>query len=256
MDKISAVVISYNSSSTIGNCIDALKKVSDEIIVIDSLSTDNTAEICKQKDVIFFQQSWLGFGPQKNFGINKASYNYILSIDADEIISDELATSIINEKKTGLTGIYSFLFRHFYYIDFLKHGASRPGTKIRLFNKNNVSWDEKEVHEALIIPKEENIKQLDGYLYHYTYISIAHQIIKINSYTTLGAKELLKKNKKHFLLKMIFSPAVNFIMNYFIRLGFLDGIHGFIVAKLAAHESFVKYAKLWEMETKKKSTAK
>lgn len=255
MDKISAVVITYNASATISNCIDALKTVSDEIIVIDSFSSDNTAEICKQKEIIFFQQRWLGYGPQKNFGISKASYNYILSLDADEIISDELATSIINEKNTGLTGLYSLLFLHYYYIDFSKHGVSKPETKVRLFNKNNVRWNEREVHEALIIPKEEKIKQLRGYLLHYSYTSISHQIKKINNYTTLGAKELLKKGKKHFLLKMIFGPPINFIINYFIRLGFLDGIHGFVLASFAAHESFVKYAKLWEMEMKEKMAA-
>lgn len=98
MDKISAVVITYNASATIGNCIDALKKVSDEIIVIDSFSTDSTAEICRQKGIVFHQQKWLGYGPQKNLGISIASNNYILSLDADEIISDELAASIIKEK--------------------------------------------------------------------------------------------------------------------------------------------------------------
>lgn len=255
MDKISAVIITHNASATIGKCIDALKAVSDEIIVIDSFSTDSTAEICKQKEITFFQQSWLGYGPQKNFGINKSSNDYILSIDADEIISDELATSILNEKKTGFTGLYSFLFLHYYYIDFAKHGVSKPETKTRLFNKNNVRWNEREVHEALIIPREEKIKQLRGYLFHYSYTSISHQIKKLNNYTSLGATELFKKGKKHFLLKMIFSPPINFIMNYFIRLGFLDGIHGFVLATFAAHESFIKYAKLWEMEMKEKMVA-
>ncbi|MEO5783736.1 MAG: glycosyltransferase family 2 protein, partial [Ginsengibacter sp.] len=126
MDKISAVLITKNASATIGKCIDALQKVSDEIIIIDSFSTDNTADICKQKNINFYQQSWPGFGPQKNFGISKASCNYILSIDADEIISDELAASINAEKNKGLTGLYSILFLHHYYFAFAKHGASRP----------------------------------------------------------------------------------------------------------------------------------
>ncbi len=255
MDKISAVVITNNASATIGNCIDAVKKVSDEIIVIDSFSTDNTAEICKEKKVVFHQQEWLGYGPQKNLGISIATNNYILSLDADEIISDELAASIIKEKNTGLAGLYSLPFVHYYYIDFIKHGVSRPETKVRLFNRNEVRWNEREVHESLIIPKTEKIKQLRGYLLHYSYRSITHQIEKINNYTTLGAKELYKKGKKHFLLKMIFGPPVNFIVNYFIRLGFLDGVHGFVLSSFAAHESFVKYAKLWEIEKKEKMPA-
>lgn len=253
MDKISAVVITYNASATIANCIDALKTVSDEIIVIDSFSTDNTAAICEEKGIKFFQQSWLGYGPQKNLGISKSSYDYILSIDADEIISNELATSIIKEKNNGLTGLYSFLFKHYYYIDFLKYGLARPETKTRLFNKNNVTWNDSEVHEALIIPGSEKIKLLKGYLLHYSYSSISHHIKKIDHYSTLGAKRLSKKGKKKFLLKMIFSPPVNFFINYFIRLGFLEGVHGFVLASLAAHESFVKYAKLWEMAMKEKA---
>ncbi len=252
MDKISAVVITYNASASIGKCIDALKKVSDEIIVIDSFSTDDTPHICKQKSINLFQQSWLGFGPQKNFGISKASNNYILSIDADEIISDELAASIIAEKNKGLIGLYSLLFLHHYYFDFAKHGVAGPEPKTRMFDKTKVTWNEREVHEALIIPEGEKIKQLKGYLFHYSYASISHQINKINNYTSLGAKQLYKKGKKHFLLKMIFSPPANFIVSYFIRLGFLDGIHGFVLASFAAHESFVKYAKLWEMEMKEK----
>jgi len=252
MDKISAVIITYNASGTIGKCIDALQKVSDEIIVIDSFSTDATAEICKQKNVNFFQQSWLGFGPQKNFGVSKTSYNYILSIDADEIISDELAASINSEKNKGFTGLYRLLFLHHYYFDFARHGASRPDSKIRMFDKTKVKWNEREVHEALVIPQGEKIKQLHGYLLHYSYNSISHQIDKLNNYTSLGAKQLFKKGKKHFLLKMIFSPPTNFIINYFIRLGFLDGVHGFVLATFAAHESFVKYAKLWELQTNEK----
>jgi len=255
MDKISSVVITYNAAAIIGKCIDALKTVSDEIIIIDSFSTDTTPEICKQKETIFIQHQWLGYGTQKNFGISKASYNYILSIDADEIISDELATSIVKEKQSGLQGQYSLFRINYYYIKFSKHGASGPGAKVRLFNKNNARWNEREVHETLIIHKEEKIKQLRGYLLHYSYRSISHQIEKINNYTTLGAKELYKKGKKHFLLKMIFGPPVNFILNYFIRFGFLDGVHGFVLSCFAAHESFVKYAKLWEMEKKEKMAA-
>lgn len=252
MDKISAVVITHNASATIASCIEALKMVSDEIIVIDSFSTDNTAEICEHKGIHFFQQSWLGYGPQKNLGISKTSYDYILSIDADEIISRELASSIIDEKNKGLTGLYGFLFKHYYYIDFLKYGVARPETKTRLFNKKKVAWNEREVHEALVIPPGEKMTLLKGYLLHYSYSSISHHIKKIDHYSTLGARQLFKKGKKLFLLKMIFSPPINFFINYFIRLGFLEGVHGFVLASLAAHESFVKYAKLWEMEMKEK----
>lgn len=255
MDKISAVVITYNASATIGNCIDALKIVSDEVIVIDSFSTDTTPAICKQKEVIFYQQQWLGYGAQKNFGISKASNNYILSIDADEIISEKLAASIMREKQTGLNGHYSLLRINYYYFKFLKYGGSKPSYKVRIFNKQAAVWDDREVHEDLITEKKIIIKKLDGYLLHYSYDSISQHLEKLNNYTTLGAKEGLKKKKKHFMAKMIFSPLINFFTNYFIRLGFLDGFHGYVVARFSAYEKFVKYAKLWEMQVSEKGRA-
>jgi glycosyltransferase involved in cell wall biosynthesis len=252
MDKISAVVITFNASATIADCLDALQAVSDEIIVIDSFSTDATAEICRSKNALFYQQKWLGYGPQKNFGISKSSNNYILSIDADEIVTEELSASINKEKNSGLTGLYKFRRVNYYYGYFSKHGSAGPEYKIRLFDKNHVSWNEREVHEDLVMDKEVKVKTLHGDLLHYSYASISHEIEKLNNYTTLGAHELHKKGKKYFLFKMIFDPPVNFITNYFVRLGFLDGIHGFVIASLAAHETFVKYAKLWEMTVKEK----
>lgn len=252
MDKISAVIITYNAAATIGDCIDALKKVSDEIIVIDSFSTDTTPQICLEKKVVFYLQSWLGYGPQKNFGISKSQYDYILSVDADEIVSDELAASILKEKQKGLTGIYGISHLNYYYTGFVKHGADTPTPKVRLFNKTQVRWNDKEVHEGIIVPEGEKIKKLEGYFYHYSYPSIAYHIQKANTYTTLSAQELNKKGRKNYLFKMIFSPPINFFISYIIRLGFLDGTKGFIVAKFSAHGSFVKYAKLWELHHKKK----
>lgn len=251
MDKISAVVITYNAAATIGECVDALKKVSDEIIIIDSFSTDNTAEICRQKDIIFIQQHWPGYGPQKNSGISKALYDYILSVDADEIIDAELAASILAEKKTGLNNHYAFRRLNFYYTQFVRHGAEKPGPIIRLFNKNSAYWDDKPVHETLVVKDDMKTKILNGFLLHYSYDSISHHIEKANTYTSLSAEGLMAKGKKNYLFKMVFSPPVNFFINFFIRGGFRDGMSGLILATFSAHATFIKYAKLWEMYRKK-----
>mgnify|MGYP002361652820 FL=1 len=247
MDQISAVVITYNASETISRCLDALNQVADEIIVVDSMSTDNTAALCSEKHATVFAQPWLGFGPQKNFGISKARYNYILSIDADEILDNALIQSILAEKQKGLNGLYALQFRHFYYTDFIMHGAEGIGYKNRLFDKRIISWDQKEVHETLMIPAGTTVKKLKGFIDHYSYKSIAYHVTKANSYTTQSALELHKKGKTNYLFKMIFSPPVNFFMNYFIRGGFLDGVNGLIVAVFNAHAGFVKNAKLWEL---------
>lgn len=251
MDKISAVIITYNASATIGNCIDALKKVCDEIIVIDSFSTDNTADICRQKNILFFKNEWTGYGPQKNIGISKATHDFILSVDADEIINDELANEIITEKQIGLHPLYNIVRSNFYYTDFVQHGAEAPSPILRLFNRHIAKWDNKSVHENLIISGQPKIKTLKGYLLHYSYTSIEHHIHKANGYTTLSAQDLYTKRKKNYIFKMIFSPPINFFVSFFIRRGFLDGIHGFILATFVAHASFIKYAKLWEMYKRK-----
>jgi glycosyltransferase involved in cell wall biosynthesis len=247
MDHISAVIITHNAAETISKCLDALNQVADEVIVVDSLSTDDTVALCKAKGATVFSQQWLGFGPQKNFGISKTKYNYILSIDADEILDAVLIQSILTEKKHGLKNIYALLFKHFYYTTFIMHGAEGVGYKKRLFDKRIIKWDDKEVHESLILPPGSLITELKGFIEHYSYKSIAYHVTKANSYTTQSAIELHKKGKTNYLFKMIFSPPVNFFVNYFLRGGFLDGVNGLIVAVFNSHAGFLKNAKLWEI---------
>lgn len=252
MEKISAVIITYNAERMLNACLKALQQVADEIIVVDNFSTDATAGICKQHNVNFFTNAWPGFGPQKNFGISKTQYNYILSIDADEVLDDELIKSINEKKAQGLSGVYQVLFSHYYYNAFVHHGAEGNDYKNRLFDKRFIKWDDKEVHESLIFPENVVKQKLAGHVLHYSYTSIAHHIDKANGYTTQSAIELNKKGKTNYLFKMIFSPPINFFVIYFLKRGFLDGINGFVLAVFSAHASFVKNAKLWEMIKKKK----
>jgi glycosyltransferase involved in cell wall biosynthesis len=247
MDNISAVIITFNAAETISRCLDALNMVADEVIVVDSFSTDNTVELCRQKNATVFSNQWPGFGPQKNFGISKTKYNFILSIDADEIPNPVLIQSILDEKRKGLKGTYALLFKHYYYNSFINHGAEGNGYKTRIFDKRIIQWDQKEVHESLILPERSSPVKLKGYIEHYSYKSIAYHITKANSYTTQSAIELYKKGKRNYLFKMIFSPPVNFFVTYFLKRGFLDGVNGLVVAVFNAHASFIKNAKLWEL---------
>lgn len=247
MDQISAVIITYNASETISRCLDALNQVADEVIVVDRFSTDETVELCRQKNATVYSQEWLGFGPQKNYGISKTRYNFILSIDADEIPDKTLVQSILTEKQKGLHGTYALLFKHFYYTGFIKHGAEGVGYKTRLFDKRFIKWDDKEVHENLILPAGSSPAKLKGFIEHYSYKSITYHITKANNYTTQSAVELHKKGKTNYLFKMIFSPPVNFFAAYFLKGGFLDGVNGLILAVFNAHAGFVKNAKLWEL---------
>lgn len=247
MQLLSAVIITRNEEKIIGKCLDAVKQVADEIIIVDSLSTDKTVEICTSYGARVFQQEWKGFGPQKNFGIENSSYDAILAVDADEILTRKAIEEIRQLKETGLQGVYEFRLIHNYFGRFMKHGAERPSYKRRLFDKRYVKWNHNLVHEALVIPDGQPVIKLKGVIEHYSYLTIEQYISKANFYTTLGARELRIKGKKNYFFKMLFSPGFVFFDNYFLKAGFLDGFHGFIIAIFNARTNFLKYVKLWEL---------
>jgi glycosyltransferase involved in cell wall biosynthesis len=247
MHPVSAVIITHNEEENIGRCLQAVQKVAEEIIIVDSLSSDRTIEIASRFNAKIFSLEWKGFGPQKNFGIQQASANYILALDADEVLTEEAINEIQALKINGLKGVYEFPLLNFYFGKFLKHGLEYPNYKKRLFDKTKVWWNENPVHESLIIPGGYPVLRLKGHIEHYSYRSIEHYLTKANYYTTIGALELKEKGKKNYLFKMLFSPPFVFIKSYFLKAGFLDGLHGFVTALFNARTNFLKYAKLWEL---------
>jgi glycosyltransferase involved in cell wall biosynthesis len=253
MHPISAVIITRNEEENIGRCLQAIQRVAEEIIVVDALSTDRTVEIAKTFGAMIFPLEWKGFGPQKNFGIQQAANNYILALDADEVLTGEAITEIQALKMNGLAAVYEFPLLNFYFGKFLRHGMEYPNYKKRLFDKTKVQWNENLVHESLIIPPGYPVLRLKGHIQHYSYKSIEHYIAKANYYTTIGAIEMESKGKKNYLFKMFFSPPFVFIKSYFLKAGFLDGLHGFVTALFNAHTNFLKYAKLWELYRNERS---
>lgn len=252
MHPVSAVIITRNEEENIGRCLQAIQKVAEEIIIVDSLSTDRTIQIAKDFGAKIFSLEWQGFGPQKNFGLEQATNNYILALDADEVLTSETIEEIKFLKQNGLKGVYEFPLLNFYFGKFLKHGLEYPNYKKRFFDKTKIWWTENLVHESLIIPAGYPVLRLKGHILHYSYRSIEHYIAKSNYYTTIGAIELKNKGKKNYLFKMLFSPCFVFIKSYFLKAGFLDGLHGFVTALFNAHTNFLKYAKLWELYRKEK----
>lgn len=239
MNKISAVIITLNEERNIERCIKSLLNVADEIVIVDSGSTDKTVEIAKQFNAIVINQKWLGYGPTKNLGHEKASFEYILSIDADEALSDELIRSIQNIK-SNLNAAYSFNRLTNYCGKWIKHSGWYPDTKVRLFPKSIVKWNASEVHEELEL-QNIKIQHLHGDLLHYSYYSIIQHVEKSVHYGKLAGKHLFDKGKTPSFFKIIFSPFVRFLKDYFIRLGFLDGAYGFFIAITAAYSIFIKY---------------
>ena len=246
MEKISVIIITFNEAHNIGATLDAAGRVADEIIIADSGSTDGTMEICLSKGVTFIYQQWLGFGAQRNFAVNKASHSYILVLDADEVMDDELISNVLRLKDSGFEEkIYAVQRRNFYYGRSILHGMEQADIKPRLYHKDFAKWNNKLVHEALEFSSELKACRLKGYLLHYTYRDISAHIIKTDKYTTLSAQEYFNKGKSEpGFVKLVLSPAFTFINAYFIKAGFLDGWHGWILAKMHANAVLQKYAKL------------
>jgi glycosyltransferase involved in cell wall biosynthesis len=247
MHLISAVIITRNEERIIGSCLEAVQQVADEIIIVDSFSTDRTVEISKNFGAKIFIREWPGFGPQKIFGVQMASHNYILALDADEILTDEAISEIKNLKETGLKGVYELSRLNFYFGKFLRYGMESPDYKKRLFDRREVQWNDNQIHEDLVVTDGYPVIRLKGRIKHYSYYSIEHYIEKANYYTTIAANELEKKGKKDYYVKLLVSPGFVFIKSYFLKRGFLDGMHGFITALFNARTNFLKYAKLWEL---------
>lgn len=244
MHLITAVIITLNEEKNIGRAIDSLEGVADEILVIDSHSTDKTGAICKAKKVKFVSQDWLGYSETKNKGNNMATHPYILSIDADEALSEELKNSISKAKKNGLEGVYSMNRLTNYCGKWIRHSGWYPDEKVRLFPKNNVYWEGKWVHETLVIPSEMKRTHLVGDLHHYSYYNFKDHREKADHYSELTAKKMFEAGKKAGSLKPFLSGFARFIGMYFIKWGFLDGRMGFKIAQISAASNVYKYKTL------------
>ena len=254
MKKISATIITFNEEKEIAACLASLQGVVDEIVVLDSFSTDKTPEICKQFGAKVYQQVWRGYGQQKNDAASKATHNYILNLDADECLSPALQASILKAKTAGLNGVYKMNRLNIFFGYTFKHGLTCPDNILRLYNKAAVKWAAREVHETLDLPKNIPITKLAGDMVHKSKDSLEEFISTINKYAELSASSYLAAGKKASVFKIVFSPPVTFINGFFLKLGFLDGMPGFIMAVSLSIETFLKYSKLYLLQKNKKHT--
>jgi len=243
MAKISACIIAYNEEKKIEGCLKSLQGIVDEIIVVDSLSTDRTLEISKKYTDKIFEQKFLGHIEQKNLAITKASHDWVLSLDCDEQITDELKESILKVKNNlEQADAYKVARRTFYVYRWLNH-CWYPDHKIRLFNKNTAHWAGTNPHDHIELSGN-NVITLKGDLLHYSFDSISGHIQTLDSFTEIGANEIIRKNKK----VNIFSPWTHglwtFLKLYIFKRGFLDGYAGLVVAVLSGMHAFVKYNKV------------
>lgn len=241
--NFSITIITKNEADNIARCLDALRGLSDDILVLDSYSEDDTKTLAEAHGARVVQQPWLGYAASKNLANDRAHHDWILSIDADEVVSPELADTLRQldpkpETVYRLDRLTSFCGQ------WIRHSGWYPDRKPRLFDKTQVEWQGEFVHETLAIPAHFKVVDLPGKLYHYSYRSHAEHLARIDRYSTLAAEELFAKGKNPSVLKTWFAPAARFIRTYFIKRGFLDGRMGWIIAWRNAVMVATKYRKL------------
>lgn len=245
---LSIIIITKNEQANIADCIKSVS-FADEVIVLDSGSTDQTTSIARDLGAkVYHTTHWPGFGPQKNKALSLATKEWVLSIDADERVSPELAKQIQEVLKNPIADAYSVTRLSCFGGRWMRHSGWWPDRIVRLFNKEKAHFKNVAVHESLIV--NGSIKELNGHLIHYPYDSFERLINKVNQYSTAAAQQLHAKNKKISLLGIGMKALWTFIRLYVIRKGFLDGKQGFILASVAAFGSFLRYSKLWFLNRK------
>lgn len=245
MIKLSVVIITLNEEKNIARCLDSVKWA-DEIIIVDSGSTDKTKEICSEYNCKFIQTNWLGFGSTKRFAVNKASNDWILSIDADEQITTQLREEIIDLLKSEPPiKAYRIKRNSFYLGKMIRFSGWNRDYTLRLFNKNYANFNEKPVHE--FVETKEDICLLRHYIFHYTYPDINSHYFKMKKYGDINAEYLLTKGKRSTLGSAVIRGWLKFVKMYILQLGFLDGTNGFLLAYNSAWGIYYKYLRLWEM---------
>lgn len=245
---ISAVIITYNEQKHIGKCIQSLLLVADEIVVIDSFSTDNTKDICIKLGAKFITNPFQGYIEQKNYAITQASYPYILSLDADEELSPELQQAIIKVKNNCEFDAYYVNRLNNFCGQWIKHSGWYPDRKIRLWKKEVGSWKGINPHDKLELISGAKVGYLQANLLHFTIQSIQQHVAQINHFSEIKAKSLYSRQKKTSFLKVLFKPLVKFAVCYILKLGFLDGFYGLIIAINSGYAEFLIYTKLYELQ--------
>lgn len=252
--KISSIITAKNEEANIRECINRQLNCIDEIIVIvDDKTTDKTLDIVKEFPQVKYEvKRWKGFAETKKYAASLANTDWILWIDADEVISDELSKEIQNFKNTHPDyNIYEIPRKAYFLGKWILHSGWYPGYVHRLFNKNKVSFNNKKVHEGLDYSGQSG--RLKGDILHYTDRNINHYFSKFNSYTSLAANSLFEEKKKFRITDILLRPVFMFLKMYILKAGFLDGIQGFILAVFSSLYVFTKYCKLWELERKSKN---
>jgi len=242
---LSVAIITRNAAAQLPGCL-ASTAFADEIVVVDSGSSDGTVELAARLGARVIQKEWLGYGAQKQFAVDAASHDWVLCVDADERVSPELRESILAELKAPRGFAYTMPRCNRFLGRWLRHGEGYPDWSARLFHRAHARWGSEQVHEKVI--SDEPLQRRSGDLLHESAESLEKYLDKQNRYTTLQAQSLHAAGRRASTLQLVLSPLLRFIKYYVLRLGFLDGVPGLVHIAIGCVNSFNKYAKLKELE--------
>lgn len=247
--SLSVVIITYNEAEHIGDCLHAALQVSDDVVIIDSFSTDRTPEICREFGVKLYQQEWMGFGPTKNLGNEQAHYNWILSLDADEVMSEELIEAIntfMNHKADGSIGFGVVNRKNLFCGQWIRYCGWYPDYKARLFHRHYAYWSDDKVHEELLCKDDDvSFKYLNGALMHYSFATVTDHVDRINRYSSLKAEEKRQKGESPSVIALLVKPPAAFLKVFLLKGGFLEGWAGLIISVNTAYARYLREVKLW-----------
>jgi len=241
---LSAVLITRNAASVLEPCLESLA-FADEIVIVDSGSSDRTAEIARERGARLVPKEWLGYGRQKQFAVEQAKHDWVLCVDADERVSPELAASIAAAMAAPVSPVYRMPRRNRFLGRWLLHGEGYPDWSPRLFNRQNARWSDDLVHEKVLFAVTPGT--LRGDLMHDSSDDLSAYLERQNRYTTLAARQAFEQGRSASLFHLLLSPVVRFIKFYLLRLGFLDGVAGLLHISIGCMNSYMKYAKLIEL---------
>lgn len=240
---LSVVVIALNAAAQLPDCL-ASVAFADEVVVIDSGSTDDTAEVAARYGARVIINAWLGFGRQKQFAVEQAAHDWVLCLDTDERVSPELAASVMRTLNAPVAPVYRMARRNRFLGRWLRHGEGYPDWSVRLFDRRRARWSDDPVHEKVLGAP---VGTLEGDLLHESAQDLSSYLEKQNRYTTLAAAELHRQGHRAGMAEIALAPLVRFFKFYLLRLGFLDGLPGLVHISIGCMNSFMKYAKLVDL---------
>jgi len=245
---LSVVLITRNAAAQLPECL-ASVAFADEVVVVDSGSSDGTEALATRYGARVVAREWLGFGRQKQFAVEQAAHDWVLCLDADERVSPELAASMVRALQAPAAPVYRMARRNRFLGRWLRHGEGYPDWSVRLFDRRHARWSDDDVHEKVLytVSPGAPLGTLTGDLLHESGEELGRYLEKQNRYTTLAAQELHRRGQRAGIARLALSPLLRFIKFYLLRLGFLDGMPGLAHVSIGCMNSFMKYAKLMEL---------